>query len=253
VGPGCVIGPRVVIGRECVLRPGAIVQQDTVMGDRNTIGHHAVIGGDPQDRAYDPATPGRLEIGDDNIFREFVSLHRSTEPGPATVIGSNNFLMASSHVGHNCRVDDRNTFANSTALAGHVRMGSDNVLSSCVGLHQFVDVGDLTMFRHSGGASAHVPPFVIVSGINVIAGVNRVGLSRHPDYGEDDAVAVRKAFKAIYRSRGAGAIGETAAALLAEERSPAARRFLSFFGEVLAHEDPRRQRRGIAAHPGSRG
>jgi UDP-N-acetylglucosamine acyltransferase len=244
----CIVGPRVAIGAGCVLRARSVVQQDTVIGVNNEIGHFAVLGGDPQDRAFDPATPGRLEIGDGNVFREHVTIHRSTEPGPPTRIGDKNYFMVYAHAGHNARVGDRNTFANGTALAGHAHVGSDNVFSAFTAVHQFTTVGDSCMIRHAAGISMHLPPFLTVSDTNAIAGVNRVGLARHPSIGDGDARAVREAFRAIYRSRGGRPMERTARELLDVEPSAAAKRFLAFIVDNLNDEDERRRKRGIAGH-----
>lgn len=248
VGARCVVGPGVVIGAGTELRAGSVVVRDTVLGEGNVLHSYAVLGDDPQDRAFDPARPGRLEIGDRNVFREYVTMHRSTEPGPATVIGSDNYFMACSHAGHNARVGDRNTMANGAVLAGHAHIGSDNVFSAYAAVHQFTTVGDLCMVQHSRGMSMHMPPFTVSGQTNAVTGLNRVGLRRNAEISEDDAAAVRRAFRAMYRSRGGRPMLEVVEEGLAAESSRAARRFYEFIRDRLEDEDERRRKRGVVGH-----
>jgi UDP-N-acetylglucosamine acyltransferase len=258
IGPGVIVGPRVRIGAGNTLHARCVIQQDTSLGDRNAVHPFVILGGDPQDRAYSPEAPGGLVIGDDNIFREYVSVHRATVPDQTselTRIGNRNFLMASSHVGHNCVVGDGNTLANSTALSGHVRLGSGCVLSGTVGVHQFVNVGDGSMFQFGAGLSSHAPPYcVYATGINVLVALNSVGLARNPEITASDRSELKEVFRAVFRRRGARPM-ETVAEELLERRAwgAAATNFLTFIRERSHDPDPRRSKRGICGLSSHRG
>lgn len=247
VGPGVIIGPGVTIGRHNTLHARCIIVRDTTIGDGNDIHPFAVIGGDPQDRDYNPQTPGTLVIGNDNTFREHTTLHRSTEPGPQTRIGHRNYCMVGFHVGHNCSVGDDNTFANYTMLAGHVRMGSGNVLSGSVGVHQFCNIGDGSMFQYGAGVSTHAPPYLVyATGINHIAALNKVGLKRNPKLTDQDRDEVRTVFRAVYRSKKSNPMLDRVEQLLAEKSwGEPATHFLTFIRDSIKDPDPRRSSRAV--------
>lgn len=253
VGPGTVvhagviIGPNVTIGADNTLHPRCIIVRDTTIGDRNEIHPYVVLGGDPQDRAYDPETPGTLVLGSDNILREHVTLHRSTEPGPPTSLGNHNYLMVGTHAGHNCEIGDHNTMSNNTLFAGHVRVGSRNVFSGGVGIHQFCNVGDGSMFQYGAGLSTHCPPFcVYATGVNNLAALNKVGLRRNPDLTDEDRDEVRTVFRAVYRSRKSNPIIDRVEKLQSNQAwGSAAEQFLRFIHDAVNDPDPRRRDRAI--------
>lgn len=257
IAPGAIIEQDVIIGPNCVVGAGTrvrarvIIVQHTTIGQHNDIHPYAVLGGDPQDRAFDPQHPGSLVIGDKNIIREAVTLHRSTHPGPPTRIGNNNFFMCQSHAGHNAQVGDNNTIGNSSCLAGHATIGDRNVLSSWVGIHQFVRVGDGVMFQASSAASQHVPSYVVVHNINIVAGLNAIGMRRNPNLNDDDRRDIKRVYRALYRARGARSMVSAVDALRAEPLTPAARRFVDFFFDALHEPEPRR-RRGICGGAGAK-
>ncbi|MCA9293563.1 MAG: acyl-ACP--UDP-N-acetylglucosamine O-acyltransferase [Phycisphaerales bacterium] len=258
IAPGAIIEEDVIIGPHCSIGAGtrirmrAIIVQNTSIGKDNDIHPYAVLGGDPQDRAFNAEHPGELIIGDNNIFREAVTLHRATHPGPPTRIGNNNYFMCQSHAGHNAQVGDNNTIGNSSCLAGHATIGDRNVLSSWVGIHQFVRVGDGTMFQAGGAASQHVPPYVIMSNqVNGVAGLNAVGLRRNPNLTDDDRRDIKRAYRALYRTRGARSMAHAVDALRAEQLTPAAKKFVNFFYDALNEPEPRR-RRGVCGGAGGR-
>ncbi len=158
IGPYCVIGPDVRIGRGTRLIAHVCILGHTSLGEENVVHPFAVIGGDPQDYSY-KGEPTRVEIGDRNMIREAVTIHRaSAKEEGVTRIGSNNFLMASTHVGHDCVLGDRILVANNTMFAGHIHVESFATISGGVGLHQFVSVG---AHSYIGGLSRivhDVPP-----------------------------------------------------------------------------------------------
>lgn len=242
-----VIGPGVTIGPGTRVRMRAMIVESTTIGAGCDIHPYAVIGGDPQDYAFDPSKDrGTLIIGDKNIIREGVTFSRSTGGGPPTRIGSNNYFMCQAHVGHNAQLGDHCILANAAALAGHAHVGNRCVLSACSMIHQFVDVGDGVMFQGCSGASMHVPPFVMIAGANGIVGLNRVGL-RRAGFSVEEREQVKRVYRVVLRTRGARSMTDTVKAL-AEEREwlPAARLFLDFIHEHMHCERPRN--RGVCGH-----
>lgn len=247
LGEGVVIEQDVIVGPDCVigagtrLRPRAIVVQNTVLGAHNDVHPYAVLGGDPQDKSYDPARPGETIIGDRNIIREHVTVSRGNWNGPATRIGSGCYLMSQAHIGHNCQVGDNCILANTASLAGHARLGNGCVLSGFTGVHQFTTVGDGVMFRGGAMVSMHVPPFVVVMSGNCIGGLNKVGIARNPSLTPQDRIEIKEVFRAVYRTRDAAPIAQTLAELRSKQWGPGATRFVDFIADALAQEPPRRR------------
>ena len=244
-----IIGPGVTIGPATRVRTRAIIVENTTIGARNDIHPYAIIGGDPQDRAYDPdKNRGSLVIGDDNVIREFVTIGRSTGDGPTTRIGSHCFLMSQSHVGHNAQLADHVVLANGASVAGYARVGPRTVLSGFCMIHQFCDVGEMVMFRAAASTSMHVPPFVILARPNIIAGLNAVGL-RRAGFSDDERAQVKEIYRAVYRTRGGRPLDEAVAQF--EQRddwTPPAQRFIDFFRDRLAAPPPRNRGFVGAAH-----
>ena len=165
VGPDCLIGPHVYL-------TGL-----TTIGAQNRFYAGCVIGEAPQDLKY-TGEPTRLRIGDHNVFREHVTVHRSNQPAEETVIGSRNFLMAHSHVAHNCRLGDQVILANGALLGGHVTLDDRAFLSGNCIVHQFVRVGTLALMQGGSAISKDLPPYTVARGDNGICGLNTVGLRR---------------------------------------------------------------------------
>lgn len=242
VGPGCVVGAGSRLLR------GAALLRNVELGEANEVGPYSVLGGNPQDRAYNDARPGRVVIGARNIFREYVTISRSTVKesgeGRDTRIGSDCMFMAGSHAGHNALVGDSVTFANGAVLAGHTSVGDRTMLSSGCGVHQFCRVGEGVMFQGIAGMSAHVPPFLVVADINLAVGLNVVGL-RRAGFSAEEREQVKAVFRAIYRERRGARLEERLRA--AESISPAgpALRFLEFVRATLEDKPP--HRRGLVS------
>ena len=198
VGPHAVVEGDVRLGPGCVLRPGAHLVGPLTMGSHNVVFGHAVLGERPQHLRYD-GEPTRLEVGDHNVFREGVTVHRGTTHSWATRIGSRNYLMANAHVAHDCTVGDGCIFANGALVGGHCSVGDGVYLSGNCAVHQFVRVGRLALLSGVSATTKDIPPFIIQQRINVVVGVNVVGMRRagiptaHID-------AVRRAFHLIYHS-----------------------------------------------------
>ena len=197
------IGPYVVIeGPVKVKRGTRVIAQAyltgwTEIGENNEIHPGATLGDSPQDNAY-KGEKTYLKIGHDNIIREHVQVHRGTRAESSTTIGNHNFLMANSHVGHNCKLGDQVVLANGALLGGHVEIGNSVFISGNCVVHQFVRVGDYALMRGLSGTSRDVPPYAIVDWQHTVRGVNVTGLKRA---GFDDRRirALREAFRILFR------------------------------------------------------
>ncbi len=199
VGPYAIIEDRVIMGPGCRIAAHAQVLRDVVMGSGNVVDRGAVIGGDPQSLSFDTALPSGVRIGDGNVFREHVTVHRSATEKGATVIGGHNFFMAGCHLGHDSVAGDHNVLANHVLVAGHVTIGSRCFLGGASVFHQFIRIGDLAMVQGHSGFSKDIPPFCTGYRINRVEGLNVVGLRRA---GFDSAarLELKRAWAAAYLS-----------------------------------------------------
>ena len=177
VGPYAVIDAEVELGAECVVGPHAYLTGRTIIGTGNRFHAGCVIGDAPQDLKYKDE-PTCLRIGDNNVFREHFTVHRSTKPEDATIIGSNNFLMANAHIAHNCVVGDHVILANGALLGGHAVVQDRAFISGNCLVHQFTRVGTLAMMRGGAAISKDLPPFCVALRENEMCGLNTVGLRR---------------------------------------------------------------------------
>jgi UDP-N-acetylglucosamine acyltransferase len=197
VGPFVVIEGEVRIGPGCVLKAGAQLFGPLTMGRNNTVFNYAVLGEAPQHLKYKGEVT-RVEIGDNNIFRESVTVHRGTTESWTTRIGNSNYLMVNSHVGHDCVVGNNCLLANGAMLGGHAVLEDNVYLSGNATVHQFVRVGRLALLGGLSGSSKDIPPFIIQQHINIVMGVNVVGM-RRAGIKTASIDAVRKAFHIIFR------------------------------------------------------
>ncbi len=206
VGPYAVIGEHVTIGAQTQVGAHAIIDGWTHIGERNRIFPGVVIGLEPQDLRYDGAET-YVKIGDDNVIREYVTIHRATGAGLTTEVGSHTFLMANVHIAHNCRIEDRVIMANGVALAGHVHIETRAFVGGVLGVHQFVHIGRLAMVGGMSRIDRDVPPFTTVAGSPArVRGLNLVGMRRAGLAQENGGATLRElrgAFRTLYRSRGA--------------------------------------------------
>jgi len=199
IGPGCVLEDGVVLGSRNKLWMNVYVGPGTTVGDENQLHMGAVIGHLPQDLAFSGATTF-THIGHRNIIREYVTIHRGTKEGSATVIGNDNFFMANAHIAHNCQVGHRVIFANLATLAGQCQIDDGAFLSGMVVLHQFTRIGRLVMISGLSAVNKDVPPYLLCGGRPaVIQGINVVGLRRA---GLEASVReeIKQAYKLLYRS-----------------------------------------------------
>jgi len=200
IGPYCVIGPGVTLGKNCWLQHHVTLCGPMRAGTGNKFYAYSSIGQQTQDLKY-AGEPTYLEIGDDNTFREFVTVNRSTTSKGKTRIGSRGNFLAYSHIGHDCAVGDEVIFSNNGTLGGHVEVGDNAVMGGLTAVHQFCRIG---RFAITGGCSKivqDVPPFMIADGNPAeIRGVNLVGLERK-DFPSENVKWIKEAFRLIYRSK----------------------------------------------------
>ncbi|MDG3002905.1 acyl-ACP--UDP-N-acetylglucosamine O-acyltransferase [Paludisphaera mucosa] len=198
VGPYAIIEGAVHIGPGCVVEAHACLCGPLVMGRNNVVGHGAVLGKGPQHRGYRDEPTG-VRIGDHNVFREFVTIHRGTAQGAGeTVVGDHNLFMCSSHLGHDVRVGDHCTVVNNALVAGHVTLNDACILSGNTAVQQRVRVGRLAMLGGMGSSSKDIPPFILQQGYNCVTGLNLVGL-RRAGVSNQTINALRQAFRILYR------------------------------------------------------
>jgi UDP-N-acetylglucosamine acyltransferase len=240
VGAYAIIEDHVVVGDDCTIQAHAILTDRVSLGARNFVGYGAVIGSAPQDFDHSHSITSEVVIGDDNTFREYVTIHRGTKDGSATHIGNRNFLMAGVHLGHNVRVGDRNVMANNCLLAGYVHVGDDAVFGGGSVFHQFLRVGDMSMIRGGTAWSKDIPPYTVGAIINTVCGINSVGM-RRKGITTPARADVKRAYNLLYRS------GLNVSQAIKESQtsdwSPEAGGFLRFVGD--------RSKRGLCNARGS--
>ena len=204
VGPGCEIGPFCVLGEHVVLGPGcrlhshAVIDGHTRLGRGNEIFPFTSIGLKTQDLKWAGGTT-RTEIGDDNTFRESVTVHSATGDGGVTRIGSNNHILAYCHIAHDCQLGDHIIMSNVATLAGHVVVEDYAVIGGLVAVHQFCRIGRMSMIGGCSKVVQDVPPFMLADGNPAeTKTVNKVGLERHA-VSEESQGALRQAYKILFR------------------------------------------------------
>src|SRR6266571_1858958 len=199
IGPFSIIGPEVVIGDDTIVQSHVVIEGEVAIGTRNFIGHGAVIGAPPQDVSFTPERKTRVEIGNDNVIREYCTIHRGSAEGSATKIGDKNFLMAGAHLGHNCTIGNNVIIANNCLLGGHVRVNDGAFLGGGCVFHQHMCVGRLAITQGASAFSKDIPPFAIAAERNYVFGLNIVGL-RRAGFSAKDRDEIKAAFKLIYTS-----------------------------------------------------
>jgi UDP-N-acetylglucosamine acyltransferase len=199
IGPFSIVGPQAVIGEKTIVQSHVVIEGDVAIGTGNFIGHGAIIGAPPQDVSFSPEQKTKVEIGNDNVIREYCTIHRGSPEGSATKIGDKNFLMAGAHIGHNCVTGNNVIIANNCLLAGHVRVDDGSFLGGGSTFHQFMHVGRLVMVQGSSGFGKDLPPFTIAAERNFVFGINVIGLKR-AGFSAKDRDEIKKAFKLVYTS-----------------------------------------------------
>ena len=198
IGPYAVVEGPVRIGPKCVIESHACLSGPLSLGAENLVGHGAVLGKAPQHKGY-RGEPTSLRVGEGNVFREFVTVHRGTVQGNGeTVIGNGNLFMVSSHVGHDCVVGDGCTLVNGALIAGHVILGDACILSGHAAVQQRVRIGRLAMIGGLGSTTKDIPPFVLQQGYNCVSGLNLIGL-RRAGMSNATIIALRDTFRVVYK------------------------------------------------------
>ena len=187
-----------VAGKDCVIGPHVILMGDTLIGVKNKFHAGCKIGDAPQDLKYKNEVT-QLRIGDDNVFREQVTIHRSAIASEATVIGSNNYLMVNCHVGHNCSIGNHVIMANGALLGGHVVVADRAFLSGNCLVHQFVRVGTVALMQGGSAISKDLPPFTVARGDNGICGLNVLGL-RRAGFNAEQRAELKRLYRKLFRT-----------------------------------------------------
>jgi len=199
IGAYSIIGEDVTIGEGTRIGPHVVIDPHVDIGPGCNIFQFAAIGAIPQDLKFGGETT-RVKIGTDVTIREFVTIHRGTEAGEGlTEVGEQSFLMAYTHVAHDCRIGKMVVLANNTTLAGHITIGNHATVGGLVAIHQFVRVGDYAFVGGKSAVVKDVPPYVIAAGDRAILhGLNRVGLKRH-GFSRQTLTALKKTYRIMFR------------------------------------------------------
>ncbi len=201
VGPYSIIEDGVVIDDHTVIGSHCYIYSGTEIGKNNQIFSFCSLGGLPQDISFNKEIFTKLVIGNENIFREYVNIHRSTSTERVTKIGHKNYFMGSVHIGHDCVIGNENIFTHSCVLAGHVQVGNKAFISGLVGIHQFCRVGDYSIIGGLSKIVQDVPPFMMVDGNPAyIVGINIVGL-RRAGFSEERRRNIKNAYKILFRKQ----------------------------------------------------
>jgi UDP-N-acetylglucosamine acyltransferase len=236
IGPYVVIDGPVHVGRGTRLMAHVVVTGHTRIGCDNVVHYGAVLGDAPQDLGFRGGET-RLYVGDRNVLREQVYLHRGSRPDSPTSIGNDNYFMGHAHVGHDARLGDRIILANGALLGGHVEVADGVFISGNCVVHQHVRVGTLALLRGLSRTSRDVPPFCLMDDTHTVRGVNRVGLQR-AGFSAERIRAVRRAYARLFGRR--RNLRAAVAELEAEEPGEDVRHLLEFI---------RSSRRGVCFGP----
>ncbi len=200
IGPYSIVGPGVQIDAGTVVGSHVVIKGPTFIGKDNRIFQFSSVGEDTQDMKY-RGEPTRLEVGDRNIIREYCTIHRGTvQDKSITQVGSDNLLMAYTHVAHDCVVGDHVIMANAASIAGHVQVESHAILGGFTLVHQFCKIGQYSFSAMGSILSRDIPPYVLVGGQPTKPhGINAVGLERQ-GFSQDAIRQIKKAYKIVYKS-----------------------------------------------------
>ena len=200
IGAYSLIGENVRIGKDTVIDSHVVLEGWTEVGERCHLFPFVSIGTAPQHMRY-RGEPTRVTIGNENVIREFVTIHRATvEGGGITTLGHGNFIMAYSHIAHDCKVGNQVIMANASTLAGHIAVEDFAIVGGLVAIHQFVRVGCYAIIGGASGVPKDIPPYMCAAGNRAkLFGLNTVGLKRHR-FSEATLVALKQAYRILFRS-----------------------------------------------------
>lgn len=199
VGPGAVIDGDVCLGDDCEIGPHAVLTGSTIIGEKCRVFTGAVVGSPPQDLKY-RGEKSWLRIGARNTIREYVTINPATEAGGETLIGTDNLIMAYSHIAHNCRIGSGTVLANNATLAGHVEIEDRVILGGMCAVHQFCSLGAYAIIGGCSKITRDIPPFALADGYPArVSWINRVGLKRN-EFPPETIEAITHAYRLLLRS-----------------------------------------------------
>ncbi|MDC3019532.1 acyl-ACP--UDP-N-acetylglucosamine O-acyltransferase [Prochlorococcus sp. AH-736-E15] len=236
ISQGAIIGPNVTIGEGTQIGPNAVITGRTKIGRNNKVFPNVFIGLDPQDLKYKGAAT-EVIIGDNNTFRECVTINKATDEGERTIIGSNNLLMAYSHIGHNCELGNGIVLSNSVQVAGHVKVEDKAIIGGCLGIHQFVHIGYLAMIGGMTRVDRDVPPFCLAEGHpGRLRGLNRIGIKRSGlmDNKNFDLKLLQRTWNLLFKSN--DTISNSLEIAMKEELDFSSSKLCSFLKESISKE-----------------
>lgn len=199
IGPYAIVEDDVEISRGVKIWPHAHICSGAIIGAQTQVHMGAVVGHLPQDLSFDIKIKTFTRIGEKTVIREYATIHRSTKEGEATTLGNGCYLMAVSHVGHDCHIGNNVILANGALLAGHVEVGGNSFISGNVVVHQFCRIGDYCIIGGFSGVNKDVPPYMLVRGPSVLRGVNLVAL-RRAKFPRETIRKIMEAFKLLHHS-----------------------------------------------------
>lgn len=195
IGPYCIVGPDVKIGSGTKLIAQCFISGHTTIGERNIVYPNASIGTEPQDFGFKGGYISYVRIGNDNVFREGVTVNAGTKADTETVIGNNCYFMINSHIAHNCKVGNKVILVNCAGLSGYAELFDNCIISGLTGIHQFCRVGRFAFLSGGSTISKDLPPFMIGDGRNgAVKGVNVVGMQRN-GFSDESIRAIKNVFK----------------------------------------------------------
>jgi UDP-N-acetylglucosamine acyltransferase len=246
VGPFCTVGPEVKLGAGCKLISHVVITGNTTVGQNNVFHPQCVIGGPPQDRKYKGGTT-RVEIGDNNLFREAVTIHLGTEKGGSvTRVGHNNYVMVGVHFGHDVQVANNCLFANGVMLGGHVIVGDSVNCMGAVSVHHLVTIGEYAYIGGGARIRHDVPPYCKVDNYDAIRMINSKGL-RMNGFSEDDVEALESAHRQLFHRAKAMAVA-MAQFDLNNGINPHVKKLIEFLDRRAHARHGRHQESLLAAH-----
>ena len=227
IHPTAIVETGAEVGEDCVIHAHAILTRHARLGAGVVVHPGVVVGGDPQDLSFDPATASGVRIGPRTVLREHVTINRSTAAGGETLVGADCFLMAGAHVAHDCVVGDHVVLANNVLLAGHVRLGAFTFVGGGAAFHQFTRVGEIAMVGGLARITLDIPPYVMAAERDEVVGLNLIGLKRR-SFSREVVAELKDCFREVYYD--GGNVRLRAQEMLGRGvRSAEARGFLEFF------------------------
>ena len=231
IGPYTVIEDGVILGENSSIAAHVILRRGSVLGNEVIVDSFAVIGGNPQSLTFDASIESGVRIGDGTVIREGCTVHRASSEGGNTVIAGECFLMAQSHVAHDCELSNGVVLANNVMLAGYVKVGAKTFIGGGAGIHQFCRIGAFSMIAGNASITADIPPYIMVSERNHAHGLNLIGL-RRGGFERAEIADVKLCYRTVYS--GHKSVRKKAAEILNEGKhgtTTAGKSFLKFFEE----------------------